>query len=562
MTRRFSHEWQKILFCVFIRFIMITPVLFNNRGLVCAPVKVQNYGVQNSTKPVRMGTQQASFVNFKGAINSCDTFVKCNEPQFGALIQSIYTKMKSQLRLFTPEQLETAIQNVMREVPNTNETQVLTVMQRLTQWANYRCIEDIGNALTNLEVGTIENSTHINRVFNYLQESKGLIQTDKNSKKLASFVTDSNLSEILQEKPMSEVFINLEGFDAGVNIFSDDRKLQECTVNTLRKVQNLPDKSFNDALDCVLNKRINGVMQSHGYEVKTIQIKNSPTRENILKQMSPYYPESPEIIAQKLERVAKYFTQNDKYKYSELLYNMADYFDLRLNVFSKQRIVESLQTLKIKIDAFLKEKNLPSDRVFYVIPSEGGTNKSYGLITQMFARNNDIPPEKVITIDSAIELNLAPNHSTYVVLDDFIGSGDSMSNVANYIFDRYKLSNNNHLLFCPVTACDDGINTLNLIIENGNRINKDFIITPDENIQKITWDDRNKKLDLYFTFNEIGKNVYGNEGFVGDGSYFSGSTIFPYMSPDNNSDLASFVTELFLPNPNPIKRKHFDFSNV
>lgn len=183
------------------------------------------------------GPQQVSFINFKG-INSGDIFVK-RPANITELLSSIETKIKKQLRAYTPEQLDDTIINVLKEVPNTNEEQVLTVMQRLTQWANYGCLPVIGNNIVALNAKYITNNTNLNRVFNYLQTSKKLIDLDRLSDSVVTFVTEGDLSNILSKRQEAKTFINLEGFDAGVNIFTDDNKLQECTINTLFKIHNL-----------------------------------------------------------------------------------------------------------------------------------------------------------------------------------------------------------------------------------------------------------------------------------------------------------------------------------
>lgn len=510
------------------------------------------------------GPQQVSFINFKG-INSGDIFVK-RPANITELLSSIETKIKKQLRAYTPEQLDDTIINVLKEVPNTNEEQVLTVMQRLTQWANYGCLPVIGNNIVALNAKYITNNTNLNRVFNYLQTSKKLIDLDRLSDSVVTFVTEGDLSNILSKRQEAKTFINLEGFDAGVNIFTDDNKLQECTINTLFKIHNLlrekQDKNFHNGLSYVLNNEIITKMSRLGHNVQTLQINNPPTKESILSQMSPIGPKSPEDIRLTLEKIAKYYIREDNSKYSELLTNIADYFDLKLNIFSKQRLIENLQLLKIKIDKFLKEKNIPDEVTYYVIPNELGENKSFGLLTEMFARNNNIPPEKIIRVDNMTDLNFLPEKSTFIIIDDFVGTGDSMSNVGDYMFDRFQLKKDRHILFCPVTAYEEGIDHINASIEVAQRKDYDFLITLDENIQKLPHDKRNIRLDNYFLYDDIGKEVFGYEGYKNEYNSFSGCIVFPYMTPDNNSDLASMITHLFFTNSNAIKQKHIDFFKV
>ncbi len=550
---------------------MITPIQYSNTGYSnYTPLKVKNCNAYNYARTVRGGggPLRTSFINFAG-IKSGDVFIKkalaaSSDERFSALLSSIDSKIKDQLLTFTPQNLDTAIKNVLKAVPDATESQVLTVMQRLTQWANYRCLPFLEGKLNNLAVAKIDGKTPVNRCFNYLSQEKRLIELGRNSQNTACIVTAGELNRILENKPSANMFINLEGFDDGVNLFSDDKKLEECTINTLLKVKKLilkkPDKTFNKALFSVLNGRIREQMKDYGYKVKTIQNINPPTRESILSQMSPYSPSSPQDIRKTIEAIGKFYTEDEK-SYTELVTNIADYFNSRLYIYTKQRLIENINLMKAKIDKYITKHKIPPDNVFYIIPDELGKNKSYCLITEMFARQHGILPGKIHNINSMVDLNNYPEKTAFVLLDDFAGSGDSLANAGNYHFDRFLLKTKRHILFCPLTAFKAGIENLQAAIEIARREKFDHILTIDNSIQS-TIDRSNIKFENYFLFDEVGQQAFGFEGYRGEYNYFSGCTVFPYMSPDNNSDLASFMSRLFLPSPLGIKQIHMDFYKI
>ena len=110
-----------------------------------------------------------------------DTFevVQLSEnQQFEKFVESIYSKIQRQLHSFTPRKLENAIQNTLKAFPQVSEEEVLTVMQRLTQWANYTCLPKFSEMLSENNIGSINYSTPINRNFHYFQHKKDIKCSD------------------------------------------------------------------------------------------------------------------------------------------------------------------------------------------------------------------------------------------------------------------------------------------------------------------------------------------------------------------------------------------------
>ena len=480
---------------------------------------------------------------------------------FNGFVNSIYEKIERNLMAFTPEKLENAIQNLLKEVPETNENEILTVMQRLTQWANYSCFPRLSGMLDEKGIRSIHKNGGINNDFEYFKSRKRIIKTNSQNPDKVYFITKNTVHNGLKMLEQNTKFINLEGFDDGINIYNDDNLLQEVSKTVLLKIKGLMNKNpklpFEEALNVCLNRKISKSMKKLGLEFETLRIEAPPTRETVLRQMAPCGPVSKEQIRVTIETAAQYFAKGEK-PYHRMRNNMADFFESKLDVFSKQRIVENLKIIKSQIDEYMQKKKLSAKNMYLIISEECGTNKSYGLITRMFAKQNNIPENKIITVMNIDSLNKYPKNSTFVVLDDLVGSGDSFCKVGDYNIYGWQLQPDKHILFCPLVAHTQGIETISDTISLAKRDSIDEILTIKSNIKDRLMTDREVKRDEYFRYDSHGSDAYGYEGFQGGEECL----VFPYTTPDNNADMASFITKYFLPDSDAISSKHLAFANI
>lgn len=87
----------------------------------------------------------------------------------------------------------------------------------------------------------------------------------------------------------------------------------------------------------------------------------------------------------------------------------------------------------------------------------------------------------------------------------------------------------------------------------------------EKNIIKDLCDEQVGKQDYYFLTNPIGEKALGFSGLSGiytQPVLLPECIVFPYMAPDNNSDLSAFILKYFLPNSNPIKSLHTNFFDI
>jgi hypothetical protein len=173
----------------------------------------------------------------------------------------------------------------------------------------------------------------------------------------------------------------------------------------------------------------------------------------------------------------------------------------------------------------------------------------------MYSNIYGIPKDHNIKILDIKELNDYPKNSTFVILDDIIGTGASMIEAGEYMFKAREISDDKHILFAAITASQNGVEYLNYCIDTFGRNGKDKVIYPNKN----TKDYSTVTDDFELNGNtELNKKVYEKSGH---GSYGM-CTAFPYMAPDNDSALAGHLLKFFLPDNHCIKTKPRALSEI
>ncbi len=486
------------------------------------------------------------------------------------IVNSMSKNIESKLSIFTEQDLNRVALNIHNEMPDVTKDELLIVMQKLTQFANYSSLQNISKELQKLNIGKIPIIGDINPIFNYLCDSKKLcpLSNDIDSN-YAFFITKKDLDDKkemnflrqwLKRGELKNIkFINLEGWSDGVNLLSDDKILEEKTKRVLTKAKKLIAKNkymtFREAVNRVLNNHIETTLKDLGANVITISNDSPASKSIILEQMKPNYP-STDILKSTIEAIAQNYTNNEKAQ-KTLSEGLAKYFDTNLNVYSKQSIIDNMKIIHSKINDFLYENNLPQENVYLVTPSKYFTRKSFELITKMYTDLYNIPEEKIIQVENIGELNKFPKNSTFVVLDDIVGTGKSMSSIGKYAFYGKSVDTDKHILFAPISGTDFGIAYIRNIISSLNRQENDKVIYIDTNIKQPT---SLKKVFgiFYHNVNKPLKYNYGTEGYENSSQCIA----FPYMTPDNNSVIANDITKYFVANYKCIKNPNTDLLKI
>ena len=487
-----------------------------------------------------------------------------------SLVENIYSKIAKNICKFGEKDLDRITTHLVNEVPNTDKREVLTVIQKITQFANYSSINPLAKKLKDLNIGIIGSYGELGPIFQYFHKYKNLLELSDASVQNGAFLVTKNdiqnpeyISFLKKVKDSPDIdrikFINLEGWSSGVNLLGDDTKLEKSAKRVLLNAKKLiaknPDLTFDEAVSRVLNESLNTKFKELGLELTTISFDKPISKNTILEQMQPL-ASSKNIVASTIETVAKSFT-NSKQDFKDLSKAIAMYYDETINVYSKQKIIESLKLLDDKINEFLTQKNLSREDLYFITPQLEGQRKSFDVINKMYQDLFNVPDSRMLKIKDLSELYDYSDNSTFVILDDIVGSGESMVQVGEYDISADAYLRGKHILFAPITASEKGINYIKDVISDMNRENNDFVITLKDNIIN-SQSTKLKSLNDYFNSTEYGKNAYGQEGY----EMASQCTVFPYMSPDNNSELSTYLTSFFLPNLGGLKNQTINSSKI
>lgn len=484
----------------------------------------------------------------------------------GSIVDKLYSKMIKQMNIYSKQNLESDIAKISKAVPDATPTEILTTIQKITQFANYQSLSDMAQQLTRYEITAFDSVGELYKYFEYFHESKGLFNLSKSEERLGCIVTlndlkNANTLQKIKERVAANdlTLINLEGFSDGVNLFEDDRILPSRAVNVLKKAKKVqsiyPDADFAECVSFVLNNPVESRLKELGLSAIRVSIENPATETGVLKQLQPILP-SKERIKTTIEAIADDSSITNK-SYKQLSNSIAEYFDSNIHVYSKQSMIKTLEKLNNKIDDYLQSHNIPKEHL-YLLQHRMRTVKSFDILVKMYKDMFSFPESRIVHVCDVQDLNKYPKNSAFVIIDDIVGSGDSMIGTADYCTSAKKLNNNKFIIFAPITATKSGLDAINKYIEKHSRTKNDTVICLDENVlEKI--DDNKIFKNWYMNFkNWIFYSKINDKGFKGQALNVS----FPYMAPDNNSFISANFQDLFLINDACIKNKPYSFDEL
>ncbi len=484
----------------------------------------------------------------------------------GPIVDKLYTKMTKQMNIYSKQNLEADIAKISKAVPNATPSEILTTIQKITQFANYSSLPEMAQQLTRHKITAFDSVGELHKYFEYFHENKELFKLSKSKEKLGSIVTlndikNKNTLQEIKEKVAANnlILINLEGFNDGVNLFGDDRILPSKAVNILKKAKKVqlehPDADFAECVSFVLNNTLESRLKELGLSAIRVSIENPATEAGVLKQLQPIVP-SKERIKTTIEAIADNYSITKK-SYLQLSNAIAEYFNSDVHVYSKQSMIKTLEKLNNKIEEYLQKHNIPKENL-YLLQHKMRTVKSFDILTKMYKDLFKFPESRIVQAEDVQDLNKYPKNSAFVIIDDIVGSGDSMIGTADYCTNAKTLKNDKFIIFAPITATKAGLDAINKYIAKHSRTKNDAVICLDENILEKTDDNKIFK-NWYLNFkNLLVFSKINDKGFKGQALNVS----FPYMTPDNNSFISANLQDLFLINDACIKNKSYSFDEL
>ena len=533
------------------------PFSIPNKVFDYYSAQLTNPPLSNLEKRIKSGNEFSNDRFQKEQFNLSDSKYENN-------LEAVYSDMQRRIErdmgALSDTQISDIAQNISLKMQIPVE-EVLEVMSRLTQFGSMKTLEKLGSELDKYNISGFytEGGISSNSTLNYLL-TKEQITLNNGSEKKAFILDDAGLKYLESLKPtdikefyqkvkeQKIVLIELDGtgLKIGNNYYSytmldGGQNLGAMTEAVL--VQTQSGKSIDEVLQSDFRQRLNKIFEDTDTGenfadsfVKTVSNKYIATPQNIAAQIRPNMPDA-DYIKKVIETVVentKGLTDTEKVMARSVI---AKYYDYMVKIYSQDSIAELLKTRHNAIEEHVLRIGKTMDDVVYIYPVTG---KSFDLVCLQYAKINGIEPGKIIQYDGTNN-NKSLNGKVVVLLDDVVGSGDSMTS-QQFKYEQFLYNQKNvNMLFVPITCADNGKhNIINTICMN-SRSGKDFLIY--DATQSSRYEDFVNLLTL--EEKRILDKVIGSKGYHESGLV----TGFQYMTPDNNSCLSGYLNLINLNNP-------------
>lgn len=482
----------------------------------------------------------------------------------------LYLKIQKQLNLTTANDLNAAIIEVMSKMPDSTEQEVMTVMQKISPWGNYKSLENMADQLSHMGITKFyqESGLTLNTTLNYVGLEKGNFRLKGNKNKTAFILDKFSLEELehlkknepgkfndLIKNPDVE-FISLDGWNNGLNIYNANASIADLSGEILTKAKQLQASDSSLSLDKTINLAMNKetldratALGINPTTISNTSVKNAPTSINqILSQIEPLNISNKGINAI-IDATAEGLYPSYPQKYKKAKQLLIEFFDNQTDIYTPKTMMKELQNIHGQIINEVKQSGKSLDNIYYIIPKQ---DKSFEHVALNYAQANGIERGKFIYYNgiSPIPPTIGKD-ATLVLLDDVVGSGNSMLDEKFYykFFLKNCENTNQNILFAPIISSKQGADRIINTIAECQRSAKDKLIINPNKIKRAT-----SEMDFYKNLSDFDRSVF-NE-VVGSNMSFRDSTlatVFPYMGPDNNAQISALLTRFFVLRPKALK---------
>lgn len=435
--------------------------------------------------------------------------------------ETMYENYKNSLNEISREDIKNAVDNIEKTTDYSRE-EILSAMQKATQFANMESIITIGQKMLNdlSYIPLSHDKIGLNVTLYYFMEEKKLypepygrpaIFLDNN--KLEILETNEEQKEIhekLNKKNLTNVYI-LSGFNNGINFLNRDKDL-EATTREILKLKDIDEKTIERAKKIGLNPII-------------IRNDNPATIENIYNQTRPKQMTKDEFKAViDANAMTRFSSPDSQIKSKDAI---VQYLTNTLNIYTPEKLSRLSKQMYNKLETEIKNTGKSMENVYYLIPNN---QKSYVPITHQYQLINNIPQDKFITYEELLDKKkkIDIKDKTIVILDDCAISGESIFAEEKKLA-TIKNINKSNIIFAPFYASNEAISTIDEAIYTTHREDKDKVIYLET--ENCRWDE-NITVEDIILYNSLGDMGFENANYC---------IIFPYMCPDNNSEFASNI---------------------
>ncbi len=531
-----------------------------------------NYPIKNQTKII--GQYSYPAIYFMGSIDKIERPPLKTKTQ--EKLDTVYKNYKNKLCEISPEEIENTCFEIEKD-SNYSRQEILSAMQLITQFGNMDSLKTISKALNKNEIGFIPNNSvdfkayiynspiknalnnnfGLNASLYYFFNKKEIQNLDGN--KIGIFIDNNKMTNLekLSKEEINDInnrnnikFFVLSGFENGINFIDKTKNLKQQTIHLLNYAKN-----NNMPVDEAIDKEIINRCKKIGIKPIIIKNKRNADIETIYNQLKPRQISKKELKAVMDATAINKF--EEKNKQIECIDKLTQYLENTLEVYSPERISKELKNIHSKITKQVQTLGKPEENIIYIIPE---SCKSYDVINYQYQKINNIPQDKFITLKDEESLNkINTKNKVLVILDDCSLSGASLledENFNYYTASSHAKQNNTNIIFAPLYVSEEAENRLINAINKRKRNNEDFIIKT--NNDEKAWNEGINNIEEEFILNKaLGEKSLDKSKYC---------IVFPYMSPDNNSEFASNIAIFhninYSPNNNDFTNKFFTLCNI
>lgn len=528
-------------------------------------------------------------------------------------------KINSQLMTPTKKDIENLIKRIKIKT-NADEKTIKEVLYELTQFSSYNSLSSIEKMAKNedtlifgldfkkIHSKPIDFST--NACLNYLGNSKhqfnlkgsfnhGFILDEYSIKQLEKFKNSTSsennvYNEFVESLKREDIgrtrIFNIKGWDIkcsdgkyrSANMFQGSGYLEDLAVDILKRISK--GETLDDILYSDFDERLKELLKDDidTYDLEIIhhsgkKLNREINSSDILKNLSPK-----KVTKERIQDVLEYFVDktldSETHKKEEKFAIFSKYLDEQSIVYSIDSMCFELIKLHEKIKNKAKKEGIQEDKITLHVNE---TQNSHVLMTHMYAKANGIDFDNISCRPNILyEVEDAPENekNVAVILDDISASGDTQSNDWNALLRQRKYVKNPNPIYLATL-----INTLFALKSMSGNIDDECLISNhtvkdfgfSDPLEKI-YDIKNnpkyaetfkKAYEIYCqeNFELISPEDFAflYESLIKGYKNNSLSCIFPYMIPDNCSDLSAVLFDNLLHKSNAQSNKPLnDIENI
>lgn len=471
--------------------------------------------------------------------------------------EDVLETLEERLMVITMDDIE----QLLSEIPQADRGKILLAMQGMSQFGNMESFNTLAQVLSDEQHkdhplvsdydGTSlgSNLMYLNRKGSFSYNVKNIDRKGLPDK--GALMLDELLLQRLESDPdfckhILKKDIRLyspAGWINGINPFNhlDLQQVLALAKDVHQRAQAIQAErgvNLRDALDLALELPIRERLEKCGLGDRLEMLHNDSVWPATLQKTDANQIASVlrphRMTTEQLDMVLSRFSE-------ESHQNILEYVVQSLQVFSPRRLAGMAAQHYARLRQMASDRKIPESKIFFYVPEN---QKSYGMVTMIYAMVNHIPYNRIITTQDVLTKTCKSNDNAMIVtLDDIAGSGSSLKYSTS---EARKIAGKNHFVIAPFITAPQGQKSLQK--EAGRNVSLVTGMAIPNFSDSAYYRSLSKKDQAGFDL------IIGNSGFGSNDI----SVVFPYMAPDNNNNIAGYFHKFFLLNGKGAKNTTHD----